>query len=74
MPNTVSRMTNTVARLSRLSFAAAFAFAITLGVFHAPPAAAQKWSTAAPIPVGAEEIYGIAAGGKLYVFGGLAPG
>jgi N-acetylneuraminic acid mutarotase len=74
MPNTVRRMTNAVAHLSRLSFAAAFAFAITLGVFHAPPAAAQKWSTAAPIPVGAEEIYGIAAGGKLYVFGGLAPG
>ncbi len=74
MPNTVRRMTNAVAHLSRLAFAAAFAFAVTLGVFNAPPAAAQKWSTAAPIPVGAEEIYGIAAGGKLYVFGGLAPG
>jgi hypothetical protein len=74
MPNIVRRVINAVAYLSRLSFAAAFAFAVTLGVFHAPLAAAQKWSTAAPIPVGAEEIYGIAAGGKLYVFGGLAPG
>lgn len=35
---------------------------------------AQKWTTAAPIPQGAEEVYGIAAGGKMYVFGGLAPG
>ena len=42
MSNTVRRMTNAVARLSRLSFAAAFAFAITLGVLHAPPAAAQQ--------------------------------
>ena len=74
MSNIVRRMTNAVAHLSRLSFAAAFAFAVTLGVLHAPPAAAQKWSSAAPIPVGAEEVYGIAAGGKLYVFGGLAPG
>jgi hypothetical protein len=35
---------------------------------------AQKWVTAAPVPQGAEEVYGIAAGGKMYVFGGLAPG
>ena len=27
---------------------------------------------AAPIPQGAEEVYGIVAGGKLYIFGGLA--
>jgi N-acetylneuraminic acid mutarotase len=40
------------------------------------PASAQApvWATAAPIPQGAEEVYGIASGGKLYVFGGLAPG
>lgn len=35
---------------------------------------AQKWVTAAPVPQGAEEVYGIATGGKMYVFGGLAPG
>lgn len=35
---------------------------------------AQKWSKAAPFPDASEELYGIAAGGKLYVFGGLAPG
>jgi N-acetylneuraminic acid mutarotase len=28
----------------------------------------------APFPEPAEELYGVAAGGKLYVFGGLAPG
>jgi N-acetylneuraminic acid mutarotase len=37
-------------------------------------ASAQKWSTAAKFPEPAEEVYGIAAGGKLYVLGGLAPG
>jgi N-acetylneuraminic acid mutarotase len=40
----------------------------------AHPAAAQKWSKAAAFPDASEELYGIAAGGKLYVFGGLAPG
>ena len=34
-------------------------------------ASAEEWKSAAPIPQGAEEVYGIAAGGKLYVFGGL---
>ncbi|MGB4923927.1 MAG: kelch repeat-containing protein, partial [Candidatus Nitrotoga sp.] len=32
---------------------------------------AEEWKSAAPIPKGAEEVYGIAVGGKLYVFGGL---
>lgn len=35
---------------------------------------AQKWSQAAPFPDPSEEVYGIAAGGKLYVLGGLGPG
>ncbi|MBI2491784.1 MAG: galactose oxidase [Candidatus Rokubacteria bacterium] len=42
-----------------------------------PPAAAQApdpWAKLAPFPEPAEELYGIAAAGKLYVFGGLAPG
>jgi hypothetical protein len=34
-------------------------------------APAEEWKIAAPIPQGAEEVYGIAAAGKLYVFGGL---
>jgi N-acetylneuraminic acid mutarotase len=37
-------------------------------------AQAQKWEKAAPFPEGSEELYGIAAGGKFFVFGGLAPG
>ena len=37
-------------------------------------APAQKLSRAAPFPEASEELYGIGAGGKLYVFGGLAPG
>ena len=40
----------------------------------ATAAHAQKWSQAAPFPEASEELYGMAAGGKLYVFGGLAPG
>jgi len=35
---------------------------------------AGKWVKLAPFPEAAEEVYGIAAGGKMYVFGGLAPG
>ena len=41
-----------------------------------PDAHAQgdgKWVKLAPFPEAGEEVYGIAAGGKLYVFGGLAP-
>ena len=37
-------------------------------------ASAQKLSRAAPFPEASEELYGIGVGGKLYVFGGLAPG
>lgn len=37
-------------------------------------AQAQKWVKLAPFPEASEEVYGVAAGGKLYVFGGLAPG
>ncbi len=42
--------------------------------FFVSAAYAQKWSRSAAIPEPAEELYGIAAGGKFYVFGGLAPG
>ena len=37
-------------------------------------ATAQKLSRAAPFPEASEELYGIGASGKFYVFGGLAPG
>jgi N-acetylneuraminic acid mutarotase len=50
--------------------------ALALAALAVPTAFAQAptWATAAPIPQGAEEVYGIASGGKMYVFGGLAPG
>lgn len=35
---------------------------------------AGKWVKLAPFPEPAEEVYGAATGGKMYVFGGLAPG
>ncbi len=37
-------------------------------------ASAQKLSRAAPFPEASEELYGVASGGKLYVFGGLGAG
>lgn len=48
------------------------AFLVSLILFSS--AYAQKWVKLAPFPEPGEEVYGIAAGGKLYVFGGLAPG
>ena len=49
-----------------------FVLAVVLSV---PSAYAQgKWSKLAPFPEPAEEISGAAAGGKMYVFAGLAPG
>lgn len=44
------------------------------GLLVFSPAHAQKWGRLAPFPEPAEELYGIAAGGKFYVMGGLAPG
>jgi len=51
----------------RLALAALLATA-----FLVAPVRAQKWDRAAPFPEASEELYGIAAGGKFYVFGGLA--
>src|SRR5262247_1843730 len=56
-------------------FIANLAVLAILGL-HATNACAQggKWIKLAPFPEPAEELYGIAAGGRMYVFGGLAPG
>lgn len=51
----------------------AAAAAILFVLLLAPAAYAQKWLKLAPFPEAAEEVYGIASRGKLYVFGGLAP-
>src|SRR5215813_13148718 len=40
----------------------------------AAPTAANPWSQGAPFPEASEEVLGATAGGKLYVFCGLAPG
>lgn len=55
-------------KLLRLCLAALLAV-----TFCVSTAYAQKWGRLADFPEPAEEVYGIAAGGKLYVFGGLAP-
>lgn len=56
-------------RLFRLSLAAVLA-----GSLFATAAHAQKWVKLAPFPEPAEELLGASAGGKMYVFCGLAPG
>ncbi len=53
----------------RVALAAFAAIILLTSAAHA-----QKWVKAAPFPQPAEEVYGIASGGKLYVMGGLAPG
>jgi N-acetylneuraminic acid mutarotase len=51
-----------------------FVFVMLGLLFATPPAHAQgKWEKLAPFPEPAEEILGAAAGGKMYVFAGLAP-
>jgi N-acetylneuraminic acid mutarotase len=59
----------TTVRLLRPCLAALLAASFLISAAHA-----QKWSRAAPFPEASEELYGIGVGGKLYVFGGLAPG
>jgi N-acetylneuraminic acid mutarotase len=58
-----------VIKLLRLCLAALLAASFLVSAVYA-----QKWSRLAPFPEPAEEVWGADAGGKLYVFGGLAPG
>lgn len=51
-----------------------FFAACGLALIFSVTAHAQKWSKAADFPDPAEEVYGVGAGGKFYVFGGIAPG
>ena len=50
------------------------AFALILAFAHTTVIAQGRWVKLAPFPEPAEELLGAAAGGKLYVFAGLAPG
>ena len=47
---------------------------VVIGLACHGVAQAQKWAKLAPFPDASEELYGVSSGGKLYVFGGLAPG
>lgn len=60
---------NVLLRASRTLVISCFMTLVLFSFAHA-----QKWGRLAAFPEPAEEIYGIAAGGKFYVFGGLAPG
>ena len=53
----------------------AWLVAVMVGVICAAPAARAQgsWVKLAPFPEPAEEISGASAGGKMYVFAGLAP-
>jgi N-acetylneuraminic acid mutarotase len=48
--------------------------ALLAASFCVSAAYAQKWSRLAPFPDPSEELWGASAGGKLYVFGAIAPG
>lgn len=58
-----------VFKLLRLCLAALLAASFLVSAAYA-----QKWSRLAPFPEPSEEVWGVGAGGKLYVFGGIAPG
>lgn len=62
--------------MRRFALALAVATTVSLGPAHAQVAGQVpgKWVKLAPFLEPAEELYGTAAAGKLYVFGGLAPG
>src|SRR5215813_5458732 len=60
----------TLSRLVATGMPAAFAQAPA----PAAPTAANPWFQGAPFPEASEEVLGATAGGKLYVFCGLAPG
>src|SRR5262249_29083913 len=47
---------------------------VLTGLVVAEAQAPGKWVKLAAFPEPAEELYGAAAAGKVYVFGGLAPG
>jgi len=52
----------------------AFLAVLMVASFLVPTAHAQRWQKpAAPFPEASEELYGVAAGGKFYAFGGLGP-
>src|SRR5512147_1974051 len=58
------------------AFTARLAILMAVSFLAADNACAQigKWVKLAPFPEPAEELFGVAAGGKMYVMGGLAPG
>jgi Kelch motif protein len=62
------------AALSGAVLAACTAAAIAQAPAPAAPTAASPWVQGAPFPEASEEVLGATAGGKLYVFAGLAPG
>ena len=46
---------------------------LAIAIVDTPAQVGGNWVKLALFPEAGEELYGIAAGGKLYVFGGLAP-
>ncbi|HKN10905.1 MAG TPA: kelch repeat-containing protein, partial [Pseudomonadota bacterium] len=63
-----------LAALSSIGLAAAGAGSAPAQAPVPQPNAAHPWVQGAPFPEPSEEVLGASAGGKLYVFAGLAPG
>ena len=60
--------------IASLRLSLALVAALMATSFLAPAAHAQRWQKqAAPFPEASEELYGVAASGKFYAFGGLGP-
>src|SRR6267378_2556052 len=57
-----------------MSLVRAVAVALITTLFAGSALAQGKWTKLAPFPEPSEELLGASAGGKLYVFAGLAPG
>src|SRR2546428_10202217 len=57
--------------LTMRSLTIAAVSALTVLLMAGSAIAQGKWTSLKPIPQGEEEVYGTAAGGKLYVLGGL---
>lgn len=60
--------------IATLAIPLATTFLASTQVWAQATTTALQWVQGAPIPQGAEEVYGIAARGKMYVLGGLAAG
>jgi N-acetylneuraminic acid mutarotase len=74
MPNTMRGFSGALAGVALLAIAVPATQLPAQAPGPTAPTAASPWVNLAPFPNPSEEVLGATAGGKLYVFAGLAPG